>query len=223
MHDAITYELHGAVARVVFDDGKANALTPEVLAALTAALERAEREAGAFLLLGRPGRFCAGFELSVITGGGEAARALLHGGASFAARLLESPLPVIAGCTGHAVAMGALLLLAADFRVGVAGAFKLGLNEIGIRMPLPEFALLLVRERISKLHALHATLFAELYDPERACEAGYLDRVASADAFENAALETATRFAALPRDAFAATKTRLREPVARALRESLQV
>ena len=70
------------------------------------------------------------------------------------ARFAESPLPVVAGCTGHALAMGALLLLGADLRLGAAGDFKIGLNETAIGMVLPDFAIQLVEERLSRRHRL---------------------------------------------------------------------
>ena len=46
-------------------------------------------------------------------------------------------LPVIIACTGHAVAGGALLALCGDVRIGAAGDFKMGLNEVAIKMPCP--------------------------------------------------------------------------------------
>ncbi len=79
-----------------------------VLAALGAALDRAEAEAGAVVVAGRPGRFSGGFDLSIMREGGDATRSLVGTGAELLLRLWESPIPVVAACTGAAVAAGAL-------------------------------------------------------------------------------------------------------------------
>ncbi|HYF45610.1 MAG TPA: enoyl-CoA hydratase-related protein, partial [Acidimicrobiales bacterium] len=100
MSDALTYELDGAVAVVRLDDGKANALGPATVTALDEALTRAEGEAGALLLLGREGKFSAGFDLSVMTSGEEAMRGLVRSGAELLMRIYGSPLPIVAAANG---------------------------------------------------------------------------------------------------------------------------
>jgi len=221
MSDLVSFESHGAVARLHFDDGKANAVSPAALAALNAALDRAEKEAGAVVLLGRTGRFCAGFDLNTISEGPESARRLVAGGAQLLARMADSPLPIVVGCGGHALAMGALLLLGADVRIGAEGDFKLGLNEVAIRMTLPAFAVEFANERLSKRHLLRATTTAEVYGPAAACDAGYLDRVVPAEKLEAEALAEAARLAELPRRAFAETKRALRGAMVLRIRAGL--
>ena len=110
----LDYRLDEGVAVLRLDDGKANALSPAVIAALEAALDRAEKEARAVLLLGREGRLCAGFDLGVMRSGVEPMRALVTAGAELMLHIALHPLPVAVGCTGHALAAGAILLLAAD-------------------------------------------------------------------------------------------------------------
>jgi enoyl-CoA hydratase len=218
----VDYRLQGTVARLHFDDGKANAVSPTVVEAFHQALDRAEKEAGAVLLLGRPGRFCAGFDLNTMGAGPESARGLVAAGAELLLRMAEAPLPIVSACGGHALAMGALLLLASDLRLGAEGEFKIGLNEVAIRMTLPLFAVELARERISRRHLVRATVLAEVYDPAGAAAAGYLDRVVAPAALEGEALAEATRLAELPRRAFAETKRRLREPLVERVRASLR-
>lgn len=221
MSDLIRFSLSGAVARLDFDDGKANVISPASLAAFHAALDRAEKEAGAVVLFGRAGRFSAGFDLKTIQEGPDSARRLVGGGAALLLRLAGSPLPVVAACGGHALAMGALLLLGADVRIGAAGDFKLGLNEVAIQMTLPSFALEFANERLSKRHLLRATTLAELYDPAAACDAGYLDRVVPSARLEAEAMAEATRLAELPRRAFAETKHAQRGAMLDRIRSSL--
>jgi enoyl-CoA hydratase len=221
MPELVRFSLEGSVARLHFDDGKANAVSPAALVALHGALDRAEKEAGAAVLLGRSGRFCAGFDLNTIQAGPDEARRLVAGGAHWLARMAGSPLPIVAACGGHALAMGALLLLAADVRIGAEGDFKIGLNEVAIRMTLPAFAVELANERLSKRHLLRATTLAELYGPAAACDAGYLDRIVPADRLEAEAMAEAARLAELPRRAFAETKRGLRGALVERIRAGL--
>jgi len=210
------YRLDDGVAVLRLDDGKANALSRETIAAIETALDRAEKEARAVLLLGREGRFSAGFDLAVMRSGIEPMRGLVTAGADLLLRIALHPLPILVGCTGHALAAGALLLLAADFRIGARGEFKIGLNEVAIGMRLPIFGYELARERLSKRHLLRATTQAELYAPDAAVDAGFLDSICEPAELAPAALAEARRLAALPQPAFARTKQALRgEMVAR--------
>ncbi len=211
--DTPAYELDGEVAVVRLDDGKANALGPATIEALDAALTRAEDEAGALLLIGREGRFSAGFDLSVMTSGVDAMQGLVRSGAELLMRLYGSPLPTVAACTGHALAMGGLLLLASDTRIGADGPFKIGLNEVAIGMGLPVFAVELARERLSPRHFTEATIQGRVYDPAGAADAGYLDRVVPADQLATLARDEAGRLAGLRRGAVGHTKVRARRAV----------
>ena len=127
-YQTVRHEISGAVAVVRIDDGKANAISHAVIDGLNAALDAAERQAGAVVIIGREGKFSAGFDLSVIKQGPDAAVGLLKAGAALALRIYEHPQPVVMGCTGHALAMGAILLMAADIRIGSTGPAKIGLN-----------------------------------------------------------------------------------------------
>lgn len=211
------YQLEGRVAAIRLDDGKANGLSHATFDLLHGYLDRAEKEAGAVLVLGRPGRFSGGFDLAVMRSGDLAAvRRLVRTGADFFLRLCEYPLPVVMGCTGHAVAGGAILLLSADARLGAAGEFKIGLSEVALGMTLPIFAFELARERLARPCFVRATSQAELFAPQAAREAGYLDRVVPADELEAASLAEARRLAELPQPAFGESKRAVnREAVAR--------
>lgn len=218
----VAFELSGDVAILRFDDGKANVLSPAALAALRDALARAEKEAGAALLVGRDGRFSAGFDLSVFQEGGPAAaRAMVSAGAELAVALARHPAPVVLGCTGHALAMGAVLLLAADLRVGAAGDFKIGFNEVALGMAPPLFLVELARERLSRRHLQRAVVQAEIYTPEAAADAGFLDLVVPAEELASRALEQAQRLAALPRAAFARARRVLRRDTLERIEASL--
>jgi enoyl-CoA hydratase/carnithine racemase len=198
------------VAVLHFDDGKANVLSRVAIDAFEAALDRAAVEAGAVCIVGREGKLCAGFDLSVMTGEPDGARELVSRGAELLMRLYLQPQPVVVAVTGHALAAGALLVLACDVRIGADVPAKIGLNETSIGMPLPQFAVELARDRLTPAAFVRATLAAEIYDPAGAVEAGYLDRVVPADEVVQAAIAEANRLSAYRAAAYARSKEVLR-------------
>ena len=211
----ITTSRDGDVAVIRMDDGKANALSHVSIDAFNAALDSAERDAGAVVIVGRPGRFCAGFDLSVINAGPTETQALVRRGGELALRLYMFPRPVVVACTGHALAAGAIILMAADHRVGAQGAFKIGLNEVSIGLPLPIFLTELAQQRLSRRHLTAATMLAHIFDPDTARDAGFLDEIVEPEGVEATAIARAQDFASTlnPR-AFAASREPLRGPAA---------
>ena len=217
----LSYRLDGKVAVIDLDDGKANALAPDLIEAIAAALERAASEARAVVIGGRPGRFSAGFDLSIRTAGADPARALITQGAELLLAMYMHPQPVVIACSGHALAAGALMLLAADTRIGVRGDFKIGLNEVAIGLRLPIFAIELARDRLSKRHLVHATVEGSVYTPDEACDVGFLDRLVEPEALAETTLAEARRLAELPTGALAQTKELVRAKVVEHIRETL--
>ncbi len=220
---AVRYELDGDVAVVHFDDGKANVLTHAVLEQLQDALSSAEADGvRAVAIIGRPGKFSAGFDLSVMTSGPDPARELLRAGAELALRIYTFPVPVVLGATGHALAMGAILLMAADVRIGADGPFKVGLPEVEIGMPVPLFAVELARHRLAEHHLLAAVQLAVVTTPAEAVEVNFLDRVVAPDEVESATLEAAhdlaQRLHALP---FVVTRENMRGATATVISDAL--
>lgn len=206
-----TYELVDGIAVITFDDGKANVFSNAVLETLEGLVDQAEADhARALVLVGRPGRFSAGFDLGEMTSGVEQMRALVARGARWWLRIYGLGMPTVAACTGHALAGGAITLLSCDVRIGADGPAKIGLNEVAIGMPLPKFAVELARERLLKSHFVLATL-GTTYDPAGALAAGYLDRVVPAESVVDEALAEARRLGELRTGAVARTKANARQ------------
>ena len=221
MSEVLEYRLVGGVGVVVFDDGKANVLNDGSISEMHDVLDRAEKEAAAVALVGRPGRFSAGFDLSVMGSNVESMRSLVRSGAELLLRIWEFPRPFLAVCTGHAVAAGAMLLLSADYRLGVEGDWKIGLNEVGIGMPLPIFAVELARARLDPRLFTQATLFGKVYDGQGAVEVGYLDEIVAPDALLERGMDLATQAAALESSGFTPSKARARHGLADFIRSTL--
>jgi len=217
MGAGLTYTLAAGVAAITMDDGKVNVLSPGMLGELGAALDRAEADGAAVVLAGRGGVFSAGFDLAVLRAGGPAAAAMVRSGFDLAARLLAFPAPVLAACSGHAVAMGAFLLLAADYRIAAAGPFRITANEVAIGLAMPRAAIALCQARLTPAAFSRAVTLAEVFSPEEAAVAGFLDRVVDATSLESAASATASQLARLDRPAHVATKLRARQALAEAV------
>jgi enoyl-CoA hydratase len=211
---AVTTTVEDGIAVVRLDDGKMNAVSHDVVDGMHAALDRAEADASAVCIIGNQKALSAGFDLKVMQAGDvDAVMKLVNAGGEMLMRLFVHPQPTVVAVTGHALAAGALLVLACDTRIGVAGSSsKVGLNETAIGMALPEFAYELAAARLSKRYLTRATVQAEIFDPEGAVAAGYLDRL-EPDC-EAAARAEATALAALPGSAYAGTKRSLRQAMA---------
>jgi enoyl-CoA hydratase len=92
-------------------------------------------------------------------------------------RILTLPFPVVAACTGNAIAAGASLLLGTDVRLSADGAFKIGFNEAAIGLPIPSTGLVLAQDRLPEAVIEEALQGARLYAPQDAVDAGFLHRV----------------------------------------------
>lgn len=203
----VSYEVRDGVAWARIDHGKANALSFDVLGGLDHAVTLAEADdaVGALVITGTAGFLTGGFDLTVMQGDDPAAmiRLVSDGGALFT-RIFASSLPVLVAAPGHAVAAGALLLLAADERIGADGKFKVGLIETQIGMFLPRWAIELAEERLSRRHFQVATVGARMYAPGDALDAGYFDAVVAPEELDAAAQAAAEAWAKLPAAAYAA-------------------
>lgn len=209
----VTLERRDAVLIAHLDDGKANAISLSIIDALMAAIDEAEADPAisALVLHGRPGRFSAGFDLEVVRSSDLAAiSTLVTRGGALVHRLYGCGVPVIAACTGHALAAGALVLLGCDLRIGSDADCKIGLNEVAIGMVLPDWAMTISVERLSRRHLQRAVATARITGSAGAVEAGYLDEVVAPDQVLTAALAAGNEMMGLNRRAYAGTIRALR-------------
>lgn len=222
MSEIVGYERKDGIATITMDDGKANAYSLDMLSALHRALDQAERDQAAIVLRGREGKFSAGFDLKVFQEQPERIAEMVGSGARLAERLLDSPRPVIAACSGHAVAAGAFTLLACDSRIGVEGDFQIGLNEVAIGLTVPLFVVELARYRLTPPAFDQSVVTGRMWSPAEAAGVGYLDRVVNPDELDKIAAAEAARLAGLPAEAHAATKQRARGAALDAVREAIE-
>ncbi|RLU05498.1 enoyl-CoA hydratase [Pseudomonas prosekii] len=211
MSELISYHLEDGIATLTLANGKVNAISPDVIAAFNAALDQAVTDRAVVIITGTPGILSGGYDLKVMTAGPKEAVALVTAGSTLARRLLAHPFPVIVACTGHAVAKGAFLLLSADYRIGVDGAFSIGLNEVQIGMTMHHAGIELARDRLSNAAFHRSVINGEMFNPQSAIAAGFLDVVVSAEELQGAALATARQLKKINMNAHKATKLKVRK------------
>ena len=220
MGNAVSYERDGNVSTIVIDDGKANAMSVPTMTEINAALDQAREDRTVVVLTGREGLFSAGFDLAVFKQGPGPLGEMLRTGGELNARILSFPQPIIAACTGHAIAMGSFLLLSSDYRVGADGPFRIGMNEVAIGLTVPHFALEVAKQRIPVNALTRAALLAEMFSPKDAATVGFLDTVVPPEDVLPVALERARAVSELDMAAHQETKKRVRGSIAAAVREA---
>ncbi|MEM8925836.1 MAG: crotonase/enoyl-CoA hydratase family protein [Actinomycetota bacterium] len=224
--DLVGYRVEDGIAVITLDDGKANALGAAMTDAVNAALDTAEADdaVGAIVIAGREGRFSGGFDLSVFqTGDIEAIGAMVDAGGVLVRRLYGGPKPVVAACTGHAVAAGALVLLGCDVRIGPDAPIKVGLNEVAIGLTLPRWAMIIAGDRLSFRHRQQSVVNAKLYDGTGAVDVGFLDRAVEPASVMAEAMAEAATLAALDGSAYAATVRAFRRDTLDAMAADLRL
>ena len=222
-HTAVTQSIDDDVTVITLDDGKVNAFNPSLIEALDRALDKTPQDRGAVVIAGRPGILSAGFDLKVVASGDASTTIdLIAAGGRLLGRIFEYPRPVVIACTGHAPALGALLLLTADYRVGVDGDFVIGLNEVRDNLVVPRCFLELVHHRVPPIRRTQVVLHSKMYEPAAATSVGFLDEVVDPDGVVDTAVEHAHRLAALAHPAYGITKRRERGQAAARIYQSLQ-
>lgn len=217
----VEYSVQDGIATIRIDDGKRNALSPDVLREIYAAFDRAEADRAAVILTGRDDVFSAGFDLNVMKRGGTRALAMLRLGYALPARVLSYPYPVIAACNGHSLAMGVFLMLAADYVVGCRGDFRIAANEVAIGLPMPRVAAAMLRHRLHPAAFQRAVVLAEYFDVAAAKNAGFFDTLVEPAALVLHARNLATGYLDLDPTAHRKSKRRIRKALVRQVRFSV--
>ncbi len=221
MIESVQYNLQDQVATIRMDDGKRNALSPQVLHEIYQALDRAESDRAIVILTGRESVFSAGFDLHVMKRGGVNALRMLRAGYALTARVMAYPYPVIAACNGHALAMGVFLMLSADYVLGSRGDFKIAANEVAIGLTMPRVAAAMLRHRLNPAAFQRAVTVSEYFDVEAALNVGFFDELVDPVDLTPRAEACADKFKELDLRAHAASKRRIRAALIRKIRFSI--
>ena len=220
---SVSYRRDESVAVITMDDGKVNALGPAMLSEINTALDSAEADdAGAVVIAGNDRVFSGGFDLKVFRSGDVAASIeMLAAGFTLSHRLLSFPKPVVAACTGHAIAMGSFLACSADHRIAAPG-YNFQANEVAIGMVLPYPALEIMKLRLTRSAYQQAVGLARTFFGDTALAGGWVDELVMPDLVLERACEAAQVFATtLDARAHHACKMRARQETLDAIRAGI--
>ncbi len=210
--DATVRQHHdGQVLVVTLDDEAKNALRPDTLFSIEAALEA---DADAVVLTGRPGILTAGLDVKwMAEHGRRGTEDLLVALGRCLMRWWTDPRPTVCAAPGHAIAAGTMLAMACDHAVAAEdGAW--GLLETQIDFEMPEYGIALARANVRTDRLEDLLLPGERVDAAEAVAAGFADQVRPADEVLDVALDRARTLAELPARAYGRTKRRLRGDIA---------
>jgi enoyl-CoA hydratase len=223
MNEFVTYTSAENYAIITINNGKANAISHEVIVGLNASLDKASEENKVVILTGKTGFFSAGFDLKVMAKSPESAKELVTKGSKLSLRMLSFPQPIIIACSGHAIAKGAFLLLSADYRIGVEGAYKIGLNEVMIGMTMHNAGIAIAKARLSEVYINRSVNNAEMFSSKQAIAAGFLDLIVPEDHLMPTAVKVAEMSAKLNKKAHAETKLKVRKQHLEALEIAIEL
>ena len=223
MNEFVTYQSEEKYAVITIINGKANAINHKVIEGLNRGLDTAEEENKVVILTGQNGIFSAGFDLKVMTKSPESAKELVAKGSELSLRMLSFPQPIIIACSGHAIAKGAFLLLSSDYRIGVEGDFKIGLNEVMIGMTMHHAGIAIAKSRLSEVYLNRSVNNAEIFNSKQAIAAGFLDRIVPESQLMETAVKVAEMSSKLNKKAHAATKLKVRKPHLDTLKKAIEL
>jgi 3,2-trans-enoyl-CoA isomerase len=210
---------HGAVRELRLDRPPANALSPELIAALLAAVESAPGAgARAVVISGAPGKFSGGLDVPHLIHLDRAAiAATWRDFYSLMRALATSPVPVVAAITGHSPAGGAVISIFCDARVmaqKAEGEFLIGLNEVQVGLPMPPVIFHALRRLVGPRAAERLCVTAELVAATEARRIGLIDELVPAEGVVARAVEWCNAVLALPPEAMAETRRLARADLA---------
>ena len=216
----VHYEYSDGVATITLDDGSKNVMSDVMLAQFNGALDKAEKDKAVVILTGTGNALSAGFDLKILRSGGSKSVKMLNAGFALTTRLLSFPTPIIIACNGHAMAMGVFILLSGDYRIGIEGNYKFAANEVAIGMTMPFTATEVCRQRLNPAHFVRAVLHSEVYSPNNALEAGFLDQVVKPEELMSTAHALAKSYTKLDLNAHYRSKLRARKHLIKSLKRA---
>jgi enoyl-CoA hydratase len=217
----IEFEDRGPITILRLVRGKGNALNLELVTALASALDKLESSpARAGVLTGQGNVFGAGVDLMALVEGGAAyANKFVPHMMGVFERLATFPKPLVAAVNGHAIAGGAILMLACDQRLVARGKARIGLTEVLVGVVFPAWALEIARFATPPQHFQTLICTGRTWLPEESLARGLVDELVEPEQLLNRACEVAAEMGAIPPTVFARTKLAIRRPMIETARQ----
>jgi enoyl-CoA hydratase len=219
----VNYELKDNIAVITFDNGKANAVNPDFMDAIDSFLDKAEKEADAVVLAGRTGMFSAGYDLKIIQADPEAGKAMIERGLGMLYRFYSFPKPLVAACDGHAIGLGAFMLMVADTRIGADTEYFVRLPETAINMPFGDLLMEIAKSRLNRQEHIKRIVQSVPCTPSEAVTAGFLDALVPQEQLMATAMKVASDLAELPAKYYAQNKLDVRRDSLKIMADSIKV
>ena len=208
----ITVIEHGATRELRLNRPPANALTSALLTQLRDEVNNApSRGARGLVLSGAPGMFSAGLDIPALLqlNRGQIAD-LWKTLYQTLGTLACSSIPICAAVTGHAPAGGTVLAIYCDWRIAAQGAFKIGLSEVQVGLPLPPIILHCLRRLVGAHQAERLAVRGLLMDSEEGKRIGLLDEIVPPDNVVGRAVQWCGEMLAIPPNAMGFTRQQAR-------------
>jgi len=212
----IEREVADGIATLRLAHGKVSALDLELCNAIAREFENAAtaEDIRAVILTGTGSTFSAGVDLRRLVDAGKAyVQDFVEALDAMIRAMFVFPKPAVAAVNGHAIAGGAIMAFACDYRLMSAG--RIGVPEALVGVPFPPLALEVVRFGVPKQHLQQVVLLARTYELAEAKSIGLIDEAATASDLMPRANAVARQMASITPDAFRLTKRQLREPYVR--------
>jgi Delta3-Delta2-enoyl-CoA isomerase len=203
---------HGEIRELQLNRPPANALSPDLISALTRSVKAAQQDGvRALVLSARPGIFSAGLDIPLLlTLNRSDIVALWRDFYELLRTLSCSPLPMAAAITGHAPAGGTVLAIFCDWRIAAEGNWKIGLSEVQVGLQLPPVLYRALRRLVGTRQAERLGVRGLLLTPAEAAAVGLIDEVVPADEVVRTAITWCREILSLPRESMSITRQQAR-------------
>jgi len=192
-------------------DGKANAIDLQFQDKMNSELNQDGSFKGV-IITGDGGFFSAGLNIvNLLQSDRETITKTLIGLMNLFQNIMTHPLPFIAIVNGHAVAGGCMLALSCDYRIGIPGKYKMGVNELALGVDLPPMALAALRKCVPVKRLFEVTALGNLYQPNEAVEIGFLNVLEDEESAMSLAMDKMKHLTYSP-EPFQRLKNRLIQP-----------
>jgi enoyl-CoA hydratase len=209
----LTSELNDGILTLTLAHGKASALDLELCEEVQREFQRAaeRHDVRGLVLTGTGSIFSAGVDLPrLISDGREYVESFVESLDAMLRTLFLFPKPVIAAINGHAIAGGAIMAFACDYRLMSGG--RIGVPEALVGVPFPPIALEVVRFAVPRQHLQSMLYLGWTIECDEAKSRGIIDEVVTADDLLIRSRTIARQFADIASDAFRLTKRQIRDP-----------
>jgi enoyl-CoA hydratase/carnithine racemase len=203
----VVLEEHGLVAVLRMTHGVTNAINAELVDELLAATRKVGERYRGLVVAGNAKFFSIGLDLpKLLNFDRDEMFDFWTRFEDLVLALYTLPIPTAGALAGHAIAGGAILALACDFRFAAAGRKLIGLNEVRLGVPVPYLGDRMLRQVAGDRVATEMEYYGKLVGPEEAKAVGLVDGVFPEEDVSAQALARIEELAALPPHGFALAK-----------------